>query len=134
MAQKQLYEKLRLKAGQTVVVLNPPHNYIDILGSIPEAVVFVDTPNDGKVDFVHLFIKNRAELDEFIDKALQVIKYDGMFWISYPKGSSKVKTDVNRDSLWELLLQKGIRPVMQVSIDSTWSAIRFRPSEAVGKK
>ena len=132
MAKTETYKKLRLAAGQTVLVLNAPGDYKEILGSFPDGVILTDKPGD-KVDFVHLFIKNKAELEQFIDKALNAIKFDGLMWISYPKGSSKVTTDVNRDILWELLLKKGIRPVMQVSIDSTWSAIRFRPTDAVGK-
>ena len=113
-------------------MLNPPRDYKEILGTLPDDVVFTDQIED-KVDFVHLFINNQSELDEFIDEALNSIKYDWLLWISYPKGSSKVKTDINRDRLWELLLEKGIRPVMQVSVDETWSAIRFRPTGAVGK-
>lgn len=132
MAKTELYKKLRLTPGQTVLVLNPPQDYKEILGTLPDDVVFTDQIED-KVDFVHLFINNQSELDEFIDEALNSIKYDGLLWISYPKGSSKVKTDINRDRLWELLLEKGIRPVMQVSVDETWSAIRFRPTGAVGK-
>jgi hypothetical protein len=132
MAKTELYKKLRLSPGQTALVLNPPREYIDILETVPDNLNFSEHPED-KVDFVHLFIKNQSELNQYIDTALEAIKYDGLFWISYPKGSSKVQTDVNRDILWELLLEKGIRPVMQVSVDSTWSAIRFRPAEAVGK-
>lgn len=132
MAKTDLCKKLRLAPGQSTLVLNTPRDYKDILGTLPDNIDFVARPED-KVDFVHLFVKNKSELDTFIDKAMAAIKYDGIFWISYPKGSAKVETDVNRDILWELLLEKGIRPVMQVSIDSTWSAIRFRPTEAVGK-
>jgi hypothetical protein len=128
---KQTYEKLRLKPGYTIAVINSPTEYEKVVGTLPNNIVIVEEPTD-KVDFVHLFIKNKSELDAFIDQALDAIKYDGMLWVSYPKGSSKVKTDVNRDILWELLLEKGIRPVMQISIDSTWSAIRFRPEGAVG--
>ena len=66
--------------------------------------------------------------------ALDAVVFDGLLWVSYPKGSSGVETDLNRDILWEKLLSKGIRPVTQVSIDKVWSAIRFRPTDQVGKK
>ena len=83
--------------------------------------------------FAHLFVKDRAELDQFIDQVLQVIEYDALLWISYPKGGSGVETDLNRDKLWAAMTEKGIRPVTQVSIDKVWSAVRFRPPEAVGR-
>jgi len=55
-----------------------------------------------------------------------------LLWIAYPKQSSGIKTDVNRDILWQLSLQTGLRPVTQIAIDETWSALRFRPAERVG--
>lgn len=51
---------------------------------------------------------------------------DALAWVAYPKGG-RLGTDLNRDSLWELLATQGIRPVRQVSIDATSSAVRFRP-------
>ena len=65
--------------------------------------------------------------------AIAAVAYDGLLWISYPKRSSKVETDLSRDVLWDLMMETGLRPVTQVSIDDVWSALRFRPAEKVGK-
>mgnify|MGYP006280624261 CR=1 FL=1 len=132
MAGKPLAEKLRLSEGSSALVLNGPENYQELLGSIPDQVRFLDDCAE-EVDFVHLFAANKKELLEQIDQAVQAVKYDGLLWISYPKGSSGVVTDINRDSLWELIKDRGIRPVTQVSVNDTWSALRFRPAERVGK-
>ena len=128
-----LHKKLRIQPGYKALALNAPADYFELLGPLPEGVDFPETPGEEH-DFVHLFVKDRAELEARVDEAIASVKYDGLLWISYPKGSSGVKTDINRDSLWEILLEKGIRPVTQVSVDKTWSALRFRPTEAVGKK
>ena len=90
MSQTQIDKKLRLKVGQKALVLNAPQDYGTLLGSIPEGITFVES-NSREVDFVHLFVHNRAELEEHIDTALNAIVYDGLLWISYPKGSSKNK-------------------------------------------
>jgi hypothetical protein len=132
MSSKPVSKKLRLGEGDSVLVLNSPGDYREILESVPEGVVIAEEAK-GEFDFVHLFVSNRADLDRYIDVALDAVTYDGLLWVSYPKGSSKVETDINRDSIWELLKEKGIRPVTQVSVDSTWSALRFRPEEMVGK-
>jgi hypothetical protein len=132
MSSRPLSEKLRMAEGSTVLVINGPDNYKDLLGVVPENLVISREPS-GEFDFVHLFASNRSELDDYIDIALESVKYDGLLWVSYPKGSSKVETDINRDSIWEILKEKGIRPVRQVSVDSTWSALWFRPEEMVGK-
>jgi hypothetical protein len=52
---------------------------------------------------------------------------DRLTWIAYPK-AGRLKPDLNRDILWELLDGKGVRPVRQVALDDTWSALRFRPA------
>jgi hypothetical protein len=65
--------------------------------------------------------------------AIAALKYDGLLWISYPKRSSKVETDLTRDRGWEVMTEAGLRPVTQVSIDALWSALRFRPLERVGR-
>jgi hypothetical protein len=130
MAQTPLYKKLRLEPQHTVFVLNNPRVYAEILPDLAEPITFAA---DGeKADFVHLFVKDRSEFDQFIDEALSAVTYDGLFWVSYPKGSSGVDTDINRDILWELMLEKGMRPVTQISIDDTWSALRYRPADKVG--
>ena len=55
------------------------------------------------------------------------LKLGGLLWFSYPKKSSKVETDITRDVGWDALGSTGLRPVTQVAIDDTWSALRFRP-------
>ena len=134
MAKRTLAERLRIQAGQRMLILNQPPGYVEGLGELPEGVEVAHQPEgEGEFDFVHLFVKEVAELEQLGPVALGAVKYDGLLWISYPKGSSGVKTDINRDSLWKILVGKGIRPVTQISIDEVWSALRFRPSEAVGK-
>ena len=132
MAQSSLLKKLRIKPGQRLLILNSPSGYVESLGSLPEGVEMSEGP-EGKFDFVHLFVKDSSQLDDLGPTAMQAVEYDGLLWISYPKRSSKVETDLTRDVLWELMVDRGLRPVTQVSIDEVWSAVRFRPPERVGK-
>lgn len=127
-----LAKKLRLQNVERALILNAPEGYLETLGEVPAGVT-IQQKSTGKFDFVHLFAKDRKELERFIDRVLQAIQYDAILWISYPKGSSGVETDLNRDKLWKALSDKGIRPVTQVSIDEVWSAMRFRLPEQAGK-
>ena len=133
MAESGLAKKLRIKTGQRTLILNAPEGYVEGLSPLLEGVQ-IDQQANGEYEFVHVFVVNSDELDELMATALDAVIFDGLLWVSYPKGSSGVETDLNRDILWEKLLSKGIRPVTQVSIDEVWSAIRFRPTEQVGKK
>ena len=131
MAVSALAKKLRLQSAQHALILNSPEGYLATLGELPAGVKIEQKPT-GEFDFAHVFAKDRKELEQFIDRVLETIQYDATLWISYPKGSSGVETDLNRDKLWKALSKKGMRPVTQVSIDEVWSAMRFRPPEKVG--
>ena len=132
MAQSSLIKKLRIQPGQRVTIINPPPGYLDQLGDLPKGVELAAEPA-GTFDFVHLFVKNVAELERLGPSAVRAVKHDGLLWISYPKRSSKVETDISRDVGWDVIKEAGLRPVTQVSIDAVWSALRFRPAERVGK-
>jgi hypothetical protein len=132
MVQRSLIRKLRIQPGQRITIINPPPGYLDQLGDLPEGVELSNQP-ERTFDFVHLFVKNIAELERLGPSAVRAVKHDGLLWISYPKRSSKVETDISRDVGWDVIKEAGLRPVTQVSIDAVWSALRFRPAERVGK-
>lgn len=79
------------------------------------------------------FVNNLSEAKQFFEQQLASVEFDSVLWLAYPKGSAKTKTDINRDSLREKAEAYGITAVTIVSIDVTWSALRFRPIERVGK-
>lgn len=124
-------EEIEAGAGQRALVLNTPASYLDLLGDLP-AGVELSTEPQGQYDFVHLFVTDSSELAALRASALEAVIYDGLLWISYPKRSSEVETDLTRDVLWAEMADTGWRPVAQVSIDAVWSAMRFRPAERVG--
>lgn len=121
-----LAQKLQLKDGQSLKLINPPAGYELFLAS--EKVIIVESS-----DAVLLFINSLAEVGQIVPPAFQSVPADALIWVAYPKGSSGVKTDVNRDKLWGALKRTGWRPVRQIAIDNVWSALRFRPAERVSK-
>lgn len=124
-----LIKKLLLKPGFRSIVLNAPDGYLAKLGSLT-----VENELDGEFDFVHLFVKNKDEVDQMGPKAVEAVKPEGVLWISYPKGSSKIKTDISRDKGWDAIKDRGFIGVSMISIDQTWSAMRFRPVELTTRK
>lgn len=80
-----------------------------------------------------IFIINRDAYLNFLNFHLKDIEPDSVLWFAYPKGTSKVKTDINRDSIREIGEEYGITTVTAISINDTWSALRFRPIDRVGK-
>ncbi len=128
MANSSLAKKLKIKSSLRIVVINPPPGYLDELGSLPEGVELATKP-EGQFDFVHLFVQNSAELEGLLPLALQSLKEDAIFRISFPKRSSKMQTDLSRDHGWEALHKAGQKGEALVSINDTWSAMRFRAGQ-----
>lgn len=80
-----------------------------------------------------VFITNQTEFLDFLNNRLVNIEPDSLLWFAYPKGTSKIKTDINRDTIRKTGEEFGITTVAAISINETWSALRFRPIEKVGK-
>jgi hypothetical protein len=80
-----------------------------------------------------VFVNELKEFVDFLSGQLKYIESDSVLWFAYPKGSSGIKTDINRDILRVKAEEYGISTVTAISIDDTWSALRFRPSDKVGK-
>jgi hypothetical protein len=128
-----LAKKLQIKSGFRVTILNAPQEYQQLLGELPSGAQLV-TRVEPPLDFAQVFVKTNQELEAQVPAILKALKKDGLFWVSYPKGGSKIKTDLNRDILWESMGRFRMVGVSLISIDGAWSAMRFRPGDKVGKK
>jgi len=117
-----LMKKLQLKDGLAALVLKPPAGYLDRLADAAPV-----TSPTGRYDFIQLFVADSQELAVAWTQASKALKAEGLLWICYPKLSSGIKSDLNRDAGWEIVFQAGYRPVTQIAIDKTWSALRFKP-------
>lgn len=125
-------EKLQIKPGYRLLLLNPPTDMMKALAEqLPdnEVLTAITVPGDA----VLFFSSTLAEVDSLFPHAVSSLLPGGVLWIAYPKGSAKQVTDINRDRLADAILPLGWRPVRQVALDETWSAMRFRPAEEVGK-
>ena len=125
-----LLKKLGIKPKQRIIILNAPNEYREQLGELPTDVELSTTLN-GAFDMVHIFVKNKAEIDQYAPSAIQAVKPGGLLWFSYPKKSAKIPTDISRDVGWDAISNAGWRPVTLISIDDVWSAFRFRPLSEV---
>lgn len=112
-------------------LLNAPDPFRSALRPLPDDFEIVESPN-GPVDYVHLFALNTDQMSALLSKAIGLVIYDGLLWISWPKSSSGVETDLDQDLLEAALGQLGYRPVRVVSISDVWSALRFRPKDVTG--
>jgi len=123
-----LIKKLQIKDSHRGKIVNAPADMKKHLAAWPKALL---TRASNNLDYVLVFTGNAGEIRKQTSGAVRQVREDGMIWFAYPKQSSGVKTDINRDYGWEPLSKLGFRGVRQISIDSVWSAIRFREKSRV---
>src|ERR1051326_4419303 len=108
-----LAKKLKFTGRKKPAVINAPDGY-----DVPGAA----TKLTGKFDFVQIFVKSEAELAKLAPKAVAALEPDGILWISFPKGSSKIQTDLTRDKGWDSVRKLPLKWITLVSVNDTWSA------------
>jgi hypothetical protein len=125
-------KKLQFKdQGQPVLVLNAPQSYDEVIISFEGEV-----HREGRMesyDFVQVFGTSNEELGLLAKSAEKYVKDNGLFWLCYPKKSSKAYkgSDCSRDTVMYLLADEGFEPVRQIAVDEDWSALRFRKVEKI---
>jgi hypothetical protein len=119
---KAIEKKLLITDAKKVAVINAPIG----LGQ-------VDRKKDGPVDVLLVFVRDKKDVSMSVDQAISSLGSEGVLWFAYPKKSSGIKTDINRDSGWSPLAKNKFVPVTQVAIDETWSALRFKPVDQIPK-
>lgn len=128
----ELVKKLRLAGCNRALVMNAPAGYMEKLEPLPDGVQVTQHKEGAQAyDFVQLFVHNVNEVQSLAPQAIEAVVPEGMLWINYPKGSGKIKTDINRDAGWQTVTDLDFEGVSLVSIDETWSAMRFRPKTLV---
>jgi len=132
MVETPLTKKLMIKPGQRLLALNAPEGYLTTLGA--EATTEADPDAQGIFDFVQVFARNKADLDRFASAAIKALKPGGLLWFCYPKLTSKIKSDITRDTGWDVVQKAGMIGVSLIAIDETWSAMRFRAEGDVKPK
>ena len=131
MPDSSLVKKLKLKPGQRAAIINAPEGYLDSLRPLPEQVELADQL-DGQFDWVQVFLKNQAELERLLPDLVNALKPESLLWISFPKGSSKIQTDLTRDKGWDALREVDLKWINLISVNETWSAFSlrlYRPGE-----
>jgi hypothetical protein len=120
-----LTKKLKLKPGLRAAVIDADPGYLERLDLPPGRTIQTDL--EGPLDWIQVFVKSSAELAAVTPRIKAAIDPNGLVWISYPKGSSKMQTDLTRDKGWGPLEGADLMWLSLVSIDDTWSAFGLRP-------
>ena len=130
MPESALAKKMKLKSNLKAAVINAPENYVDTL---KHNTALSPTLN-GKFDWIQIFVRSKTELEALVPKAARALKPESILWISFPKGTSKIQTDLTRDKGWDILRNLDLKWINLISVNEMWSAFSLRPYKEGEKK
>jgi hypothetical protein len=119
-----LAQKLGIKPHTTVVAMGAPGDYRKLLGPAAHLVKFTDTARK-EAAFVHIFVTSRGDLERHLRRLRKQIAQSGVLWVSWPKKSSGLATDVTEDVIRDVALPLEFVDVKVCAVDETWSGLKL---------
>jgi Protein of unknown function (DUF3052) len=120
MSDKPVAERLQVKRDRRLAVVGAS-------AALEKTVGAANARSEvAKADVVLFFAADRGTLDKGLPKLLKTMSPAAIFWIAYPKLSSKLAADLSRDIIHALAPAHGLDTVSQVAIDDDWSALRLK--------
>jgi hypothetical protein len=119
-----LARKLGFKPGQRVSAPGAPPNYRKLLAPLPDGIEFQARVTKA-TDIVHFFTASRAELAKSLAAWLKVLAPEAAIWVSWPKKTSKVPTDITEDTIRAVALPMGLVDIKVCAVDETWSGLKL---------
>ena len=124
-----LFEKLEFADEKNLLIQGLPSSIEKQFCKLSFAKNMTPLLKSRKIDFALVFAVNEHQLNGILRDVMPALKEDTKFWVAYPKITSKIVTDLNRDSSWQQLTSAGYETVSEVALDHVWSAARFeRPN------
>ena len=123
-AETPLAKKLGLKEGSSLVLVGAPDNYAVLIGPVPNNVKIAARVSKT-TDIVHVFSTRRIEIGNFLAACRSKLKSSATVWVSWPKKSSKVPTDITEDVIRELALPLGFVDVKVCAVTEVWSGLKL---------
>lgn len=119
-----LAKKLGIKPGFQVRAVNSPKDYKTFFESWPENVELVASTDD-QIDFIHIFASTQTDLQIHLEQAKPHLKMDGTLWVSWPKKSSTLPSEIDKFNVMRAGLAIGLVDVKVAAIDDDWSGHKF---------
>ncbi len=131
---KSIAEKLRIKPNNILLTINAPVNFKKGLTGLTSEIKITSTGKN--YNQIHWFVMNKQQLEKEVKKIMTLVRPGIIVWIYYPKGTSRIQTDLSRDKGWDSLKpwKEKLTWINLISFDDTWSVFGFRPKTEADKK
>jgi hypothetical protein len=121
---KPLVDKLGIKPGHRLALIDAPAGFPAGLGKLPDGVAIAD-PKAGDLDVILFFADRARTLEKQMPSAIERLAQAGMLWIAWPKQSSRVPTDITEDVIRRIALAAGVVDVKVCAISDVWSGLKL---------
>jgi hypothetical protein len=118
---EEILRKTKFKINNVNAVVGMPGDFPEF-PRWPDGETSIVEHLNGTFNWIMVFVKSAAELREMAPQVMKALDYKGVAWICFPKKTSKIKTDINRDNGWEAISGMGIKFLNLISVNDTWSA------------
>lgn len=119
-----LSKKLGIKSGTKIFLSHAPENYFELVAPLPDAVEFVSRITN-ETDIIHLFETKKASLARALVFALPRIRQNAPIWVSWPKRSSRLPTDITEDIIRLVALPLGLVDIKVCAVSDIWSGLKL---------
>ena len=119
-----LAKKLGIKPGFKISVMNPPNGYFDLFSDLPKDLEWINDPTILK-DIIHYFSESQDQLEQDIISLRKELQQHGAIWISWPKKTSKMPTDLDGNIVREIGLSNGLVDIKVCAVNEIWSGLKF---------
>jgi hypothetical protein len=126
-----VFEKLQLADEKNLLIQGIPSSIEKHFSKLSFAKNMTPLLKSRKIDFALVFAVNENQLNGILGDVMPSLKEETKFWIAYPKATSKIVTDLNRETSWNKLTDSGYESIDRVELDHVWSALRFTKCEMI---
>ena len=126
-----IFEKLQLKNERTVLIQGLPSSIEKQFSKLSFAKNLTPLLRSRKIEFALVFAVNESQLNGILTDIMPALKADAKLWVAYPKLTSKIATDLNREGSWNKLTDAGFEGVDQANLDHVWTAVHFKKAGSV---
>jgi hypothetical protein len=126
-----IFEKLQLKNEKTLLIQGLPSSIEKQFAKVSFAKNLTPLLRSRKIDFALVFAVSENQLNNILQDIMPALKEDSKLWVAHPKTTSKIVTDLNRESSWHKLTSAGYESGEQVTLDHVWNAVNFKRPEGI---
>jgi hypothetical protein len=123
-----ILEKLQLKNEKNILIQGLPSSIEKQFNKLSFAKNLTPLLRSRKIDFALIFAVSEGQLNSILGDIMPALKEESRLWVAYPKLTSKITTDLNREGSWNKLIEAEYESAEQVSLDHVWHAVSFKKS------